>query len=276
MRRLATALSVLLLAAGCAGAAPTSPPTPPVAGFALRAWTSQALPPIGAFPNAGPILAVHDGRLIVHGPVDASYPGPLLPNLQQRPISQAGIEAIVSAARKAGLLDGPTGLTGDPMPGAQTGHLLFVIDGVEREVLGDPTRQIVCITAPCDAPPGTPEAFGQFWAQLQDVPSWLGDELGAETPYATDRLAVLLTEPVLDATLPPAFARWPLEGRMSAFGVEWPGTPPARCGVIEGQYLATALLAFRQATQLTRWTDDSDAQFGVVVRPLFPGEPDPC
>jgi hypothetical protein len=277
MRRLATLASALIIVAGCAGAANPSPsPSAPVTGFGLRAWTTQALPPVGAFPNAGPLFAIDDGRLIVHGPQIAIYPSPLLPNLQQRPISQAGIDAIVAAARAAGLLDGPTDLTGGLQPGAQTGHLLFVIDGVEREVLGDPTRQIVCVTTPCDGPPGTPEAFGQFWARIQDLQSWLGPELGTETPYVADRLAVLLTEPVVDAALPPSFARWPLTGPMAEFGVEWQGAPPVRCGLIEGEDLEKALAAFRGANANTRWTDDTDAQYGAVVRPLFPGEPDPC
>ena len=274
MHRFAASLAVLFLV-GCAGAAaPSSSPAP--AGFGLTAWTSQALPPVGAFGASGPILVIHQGALIVHGPQMAIYPGPLLPNLQQRPMSQAGIDAIVAAARSAGLLDGPPDLTGGLPPGGQTAHLRFVIDGVEREVRGDPSRQIVCITSPCDGAPGTPEAFGQFWARIQDVQSWLGPELGQEAPYATDRLAVLLTEPVLDAALPPSFARWPLAGDMAKFGVELPGAPPARCGVVEGEELAPVLAAFGRANALTRWTDDTDAQYGVVARPLFPGEPNPC
>ena len=279
MFRLAIALSALFLFGACAGAAPP-PASPsasqPPAAFGLTAWTSQALPPIGAFQSGGAIFAIDGGRLIVQAPQIAIYPGPVLPGLQQRPIGQAGIDAIVDAARSAGLLDGPIDLTGGLKPGAQTGHLLFVIDGVEREVLGDPTRQIVCITAPCDGAPGSPEAFGQFWAKVQDLGAWMPGELGAEAPYVADRLAVLLTEPVQDATLQPSLARWPLAGEMKKFGVELAGTPPARCGVIEGTDLTAALAAFGAANALTRWTDDTDSQFGVVVRPLLPREPDPC
>jgi hypothetical protein len=274
MRRLATLVLAFLLLGGCAGAA-ASPSPSPITGFALRAWISQALPPVGAFSTAGPDLAIDQGRLIIHGPQMAIYPGPLLPNLLQRPLSQAGIDALVAAARAAGLLDGPTDLTGGLMPGAQTGHLLFVIDGVEREVIGDPTRQIVCVTAPCDGVPGTPEAFGQFWAKVHDIGSWLGPELGPEAPYIGDRFAVLLIEPVVDGSLPPSTALWPLDTPMSEFGVAWPGSPPARCGVIEGDALKAALAAFGAANELTQWSDGTDI-YGVVVRPLFPGEPDPC
>jgi len=275
MSRLAIVLSLFLLG-GCAAATPPASPSGPPAGFGLTAWMSQALPPIGAFQSGGALFAIDRGKLIVHGPQIELFPGPLLPNLLQRPISQAGIDAIVDAARAAGLLDGATDLAGGLPPGAQTGHLLFVVNGVEREVLGDPTRQIVCITAPCDAAPGTPEAFGQFWAKVQDVGSWLSGELGAETPYVTDRLAVMLTEPMLDATLKPTVARWPIAGRLSEFGVESPGSPPARCGIIEGADLAAVLAAFGAANAYTRWTDDTDAEVGAVARPLLPREPDPC
>jgi hypothetical protein len=273
MRRLATLASIVLLAGGCAAAAPSPSPSTPTVGFGLRAWITQALPPVGFFPNAGPSLAIDKGSLIVHGPQVEIYPGPLLPNLQQRPISQTGIDAIVAAARAAGLLDGPTDLVGESLPGSQTAHLLFTINGVEREVFGDPTRQIVCVTAPCVAPPGTPEAFGQFWAQVHDVASWLAAELGPETPYKTDRLAILLIEPVPDPAVQPSIARWPLGVAMAQFGVDWHG---ARCGVVDGGDLAGALAAFGAANELTRWTDDGNAQLSVVARPIFPGEPDPC
>ena len=273
MRRLSTLILVLLVAGGCAGAGSSPSPSAATTGFALRAWVSQALPPVGAFRTAGPDVTIDQGRLIVHGPEMAIYPGRLLPNLQQRPISQAGMDALVNAAGAAGLLGGPTDLTGGLPPGAPAAHLLFVIDGVEREVLGDPTRQIVCVTTPCDGAPGTPEGFGQFWARIQDIGSLLGTELGPETPYVADRYAVLLVEPVEDASLRPSFARWPLEVPMAQFGVALAG---ARCGVIEGDSLRVALAAFGGANELTRWTDDTDAVFGAIVRPLLPGEADPC
>jgi hypothetical protein len=272
MRRLAIPLAVLFLVAACGSTAPTAS-APPTTSFGFRAWLTQALPPVGFFPNAGPSLAIDQNRLITPGPQIEIFPGPLLPNLQQRPISQAGIDAIVAAARAAGLLDGPTDLTEGSPPGSQTAHLLFVINGVEREVFGDPTRLIVCVTTPCEAPPGTPEAFGGYWARVHDIGSWIPGELGAEALYTSDRLAIVVTEPKLDATLPPTFAQWPLAAPMAQFGVDWHA---ARCGVVEGADLAAALAAFGSANEYTRWTDDNDALYGVVARPLVPGEPAPC
>lgn len=276
MRRVSTISLALLLLAGCAS--PGASPSPP-SGFSLRAWVSQAIEPVAGFGMGGSSFAIVGERVIVPGPIPAIFPGPILPNFQQRTISQNGIDAIVAAARAAGLLDGPTDLTGAPLPGAQVGHLLFVIDGVEREVVGRTDSQIVCITTPCEAAPGTPEAFGGFWSLLSNLDTWIGGELGAQTPYDPERLAILLTEPKLDATLPPTSAAWPLEGPMSKFGVVFStpqGQPPVRCGVVEGEDLAAALQAFRNGNELTRWTDQTGDERGVSVRVLVPGEPDPC
>ena len=276
MPRVSTLFLALLLLAGCAssGASPSTP-----SGFSLRAWVTQAIEPVAGFGMGGSSLAISGGRVIVPGPIPSMFPGPILPNLQQRTISQNGIDAIVAAARAAGLLDGPTDLSGAPLPGAPTGHLLFVIDGVEREVVGRTDSQIVCITTPCEAPPATPEAFGGFWSLLSNLDAWLPGELGSQTPYDPERLAILLTEPKLDATLPPASAGWPLDGPMSKFGVVFSspeGIPPVRCGVVEGEDLAAALLAFRNGNELTRWTDETGDERGLLVRALVPGEPDPC
>jgi hypothetical protein len=53
-------------------------------------------------------------------------------------------------------------------------------------------------------------------------------------------------------------------------------TPPIRCGIVEGADLPGVLAAFGSANELTRWRDGTGAELGVVARPLFPGESDPC
>ena len=63
---------------------------------------------------------------------------------------------------------------------------------------------------------------------------------------------------------------------MTQFGVELAGSPPADAASSRATTSRPSLAAFGAANELTRWTDDIDAVFGAVVRPLFPGEPDPC
>jgi hypothetical protein len=287
MRRLALAGLSLLLAA-CSTSAPTGSPAPsgspgpsgsPSASPApeqviIRAWTTQALPPPAQF-TTGASVAIADGKVIVPGAMILIYPGPLLPPLVERPISQIGISRILEAAQAAGLLQGPEDLTGGIPPGGITGHILFVLGGQEREVIGDPGKQIMCITTPCVPPAGTPEAFGSYWAQLSNPASLAGEsELGPEGPYVPTRVAVLVTDPPADDPgLEPGIAQWPLITPIREFGAQL-GTD--RCGLVEGAELPAFLTAAGQANQLTRWTDGTTGDRVLIVRPLLPGEPDPC
>jgi hypothetical protein len=54
------------------------------------------------------LLVTGDGRVIQEGPVIAIYPGPLLPNLLQRSITEAGIQRLIDLADEHGLLGDET------------------------------------------------------------------------------------------------------------------------------------------------------------------------
>lgn len=143
-----------------------------------------------------------------------------------RPIGADQQAAIVEAARRAGLLDQRTDFTnGGIQPGGQTAHIVFERDGIQREVIGDPTQLIDCaVAAQCAADPGTPQAFATFWAALTDLPTLVGGALGASRLYQPERLAVLASSaPPADPTLPQPPARWPLAGPFDAFSKPFPG-----------------------------------------------------
>lgn len=267
--RLAPILVALLVLAGCGGSA-----TPAPDDFGLRAWTTQGGAPPQPGLGGGTSVAIVDGALIVPGAVPAIFPGPLMTPLHARTISEAGLEAIVNLARRAGLLDGPTDLIGDPRPGMVVGHLRFELAGATREVVGDPTAVMMCITTPCDPAPGSPEAFAAVWAQLADLPSWIGPELGVEQVYRPERLAVLLGPPLEDPTIAPTVVAWPIAGSFGDFGSATAGG--GRCGVIAGEDVATAFAAFQAANAMTRWRDADGAVLGATVQALLPGEADPC
>lgn len=59
------------------------------------------------FISTPTLMVTGDGRVIEPGAVAAVYPGPLLPSLFERSIDVAGIEALLSAAQKAGMLASP-------------------------------------------------------------------------------------------------------------------------------------------------------------------------
>ncbi len=284
-----TAVAFALAVAACSGggasptAAPSGPPGPtPVASpdpgtttFWLRAMTTQALPPVNVFAMQPHVLITGDGQWITQGPVPAIFPGPLMPNLQARQLSEAGRTAILATAKKLGLLDGATDFNeGPPLAGGVSGRIELIVDGRLITLTGDPDAVIMCVTTPCDPPPGTAAAFGEFWRLLGDMGSWIPAELGPEARYEAPAYAILVgPAPVQDPNLPQPPMDWPLEQPLGLFG--GPVSDGSyRCGTVSGADAATLLPALDKANSLTQWTQDpsTSASFGLTVRPMVPGE----
>jgi hypothetical protein len=284
------AILILLLCVACAGPAASSPtPTPAAsdtpspapspttvpAGFYLRLYTTQALPPDTTF-NQLPPLTIAD-HTVIDGNVAIImiYPGPLLIRPNAREITDDGIAAIVEEARALGLLGDTTDFTpGEPMPGAPTAHVDIVVDGVTYELTGSGELPVDCaLGRGCGAEPGTPEAFAAFWQELQDLDGLVGSELGGSMPYEPERLAVLLTEPLVDEELPQQPMEWPLETKFADFGVEFMG---GRCATVSGADLELLLPAVEQANQLTIFVDADEVGTSLVARVVVPGEQSPC
>jgi hypothetical protein len=272
--------AVLALIAACSGsgASPSSGPSGSLAPetYWLRMRTTQAIPPVNLFAIQPPLVITGDGVAVSQGPVPAIYPGPLLPNTVGRPISDRGLDLIVEAADALGLLDGQTDFTGDapPLMGGVTGHIELTVDGKRIELTGNPDAQIVCVTAPCEPAAGSPEAFGEYWRLLLDLPSWLGAELGPEALYVPPAYALLVgPAPEPEAGLAQAPADWPLDTPIATFGGPV-ANGTARCGTVEGEDADTLRPTMQAANQLTPWVQDpgSSATFGLTVRPMVPGE----
>jgi hypothetical protein len=289
---LAAALALPFLVAACSSgspsAAPPSQPTPALpsptpgpAGFVIRASWTQALPPRALFGNLPLLVVTADGRVLAQGAVTMIYPGPLVLPVMQRPISPAGVAAMLQAAKDAGILGPNTDFTGGALPpGAAAARLQIVVDGVTYDLVGDANAAAPCPpTQACpEADPGTPAAFAQFWNRLLDLAGWLGPELGAEQPYAPAFYAVIVGPPP-EPWAGAAPVVWPVaDPPLGAFGAPVRGEPGTRCGIATGD-LATALSGtFAEATQLTPFvaTATASATHGLTVRALLPGDEDPC
>ena len=282
----------LSLLAACGSTAPASPssavaspagpslapqPSPQADTYWLRATSSQAIPPVDQFPIPPVVTITGDGTYITVGPQDAMYPGPALPNLLGRPITDAGRAKVLAEAQRLGLLTGQTDFTADGgVPGGVTGRIELTVDGQRVTLTGSPEAHIECVTTPCEAPPGTPAAFGAFWSSLQD-PAWLGDGIGPEAPYVADRYALLIgPPPAPEASVPAQILDWPLDEPVGTFGTAV-ANGTRRCGTVTGDDAAALQPLLAQATQATQWVQDptTSATFGIVARPFVPGE-DPC
>jgi len=279
-RLMVPALTAALLTA-CSGtaASPTPEPTPPAeARFLLRVTQVQALPPQATFGWQPSIVITLDGQVLAAGAVPAIFPGPLVSPIIEQRTTPAGWARIVAAARAAGLLSGQGDFTGGAMPpGSMATRLQIVADGRLYQLTGDASRIMVCITTPCDPQPGTPEAFGGFLNRLGDLGSWLGADLGASAVYAPAAFAIIAGPPPDQQGLEQPILAWPLAGGFADFGRPTTDGSGNRCGTVTGDDLAALRPALGAATQITRWRDPVDGSFhGLIVRPLLPGDGDPC
>ena len=289
-------LALGLLLAACSSGAASSPspsqsppapspdlptPTPGPVGFVIRASWTQALPPRSMFGILPALVVTTDGRVVTQGAVREIYPGPLVAPIVERPISPNGVAALVQAAKDAGILRQDADFTGGAMPlGAAAARLQIVVDGVTYDLVGDANAAVPCPpTGGCpDAVPGTPAAFARFWHRVLDLAGWLEPELGPEQAHVPASYAVIVGPP--PEPWPGAVPMvWPVtDPALDAFGAAVRGEPGTRCGIAAGDLAAALRPLFAGATQLTPFvaTASASATHGLTVRPLLPGDDDPC
>lgn len=188
-----------------------------------------------------------------------------------RPISAAGIAAVIAEAQKDGLLGAKSDFNDAPLPGSITAHVDLVVGGVTHDLtgsLGDGST----ITS---AAPGTSDAFHAFWNRISTLNSWLAADLGQSVSYSPTSIAVVLTPPTAaPADIKTQETVWPL-GPFAAFGTAM-GSAGNRCATVSGADLAKLLPVIRASNQLTRFTDSTGAKMSAQVLVLVPGDPGPC
>ena len=279
-RLVMTALVATLLGACTGGSASSSPePTPPAeAQVRLRVTAVQALPPPATFGWMPSVVITLDGRVLTGGAVPAIFPGPLVGPVVERQLTPNGWNRIVAAAREAGLLGGARDFTGGAMPpGSMATRLEIVADGRIHDLTGDASRIMVCVQAPCNPQPGSPEAFGGFVSRLSDLGSLLGADIGPESMHTPAGYAILVGPAPDDQGLAQPPIAWPFEAGFVGFGKPLADGSGGRCGTVTGEEAAALRPALTRATSITRWRDPADGSFhGLTVRPLLPGDDDPC
>jgi hypothetical protein len=211
-----------------------------------------------------------DGRIVTEGPQIEIYPGPALPNLLSRTVSEEGIQAILAAARDAGLMRGDANYPYPCVADAPDTRFTVTADGttsvVAANALGGAEGE--CRGADLEA---RAKLFA-FWSKLGDWSTWLPDgSIGPEEPYAADAVRIYVQPYV---ATDPSLEQRPLEWPGPALGsVDEPVEMlrGVRCGVVDGAGLAALIAVATKANQLTPWRSEGK-DFGVVFRPLLPDE----
>lgn len=307
---------VLLVLAACAappgGSPPGSDPSSPGASSEPRAsddggGSGEIEHPTGAdeailvITQAGGMIPVQmqvgqtpvfvltgDGRVIVQGFQTLEFPGPILPPLQERTLTEEGIQTILrvlddtnlfvgeleNRVMQAMVADAPdTAITVNA--GGRTATVTvyaigMLLDGMEPPPGADPEEL---------------EAYRVLSAlndRLMTLDTWLPAAAWATDewrPYVADAFRLYVrdvSEQPVDEQLPPQQRPWPTDEDPAAFGTELESFGDGtRCGVAEGEAAATWAAELALARQNTIWTS-GERRYAITVRPLLPHEAATC
>jgi hypothetical protein len=210
------------------------------------------------FTQVPSLLITGDGRAITEGPVPAIYPGPLLPNLVERTITEAGIQTLLAKADELGLIanieyvDPP-----NPIADAPDTVVTITVDGT--------TYRHDAYALGLDNEPDAARAnLFEFVTAATDLAGTVGEgELGGEAPLDSDSYLIRATEvdlATMDTELPPTVVRWPADASVGlADAADCAELPRA-----EGDPL------FTDATQLT-FFKQAGVTYSVAATLRLPG-----
>ncbi len=263
-------VAAALLGAACAraGAVHTGIDHPTGAhDLILRIDVGGGFVPLPLHLRELPTFALYgDGRVVVPGPQIEIYPGPALPNLQVRTVSEAGAQAILAAARTAGLFGPDRHYDNNRIADAPTTTFTVVAEGARHVV----SAYALGMEGPGDSYPSDRSALAAFQGKVSDLQSWLPKgSLGPEDQFHTDELRVYVMPYQPQQDLPQPAKDWP-GGSFGGFlpVVDLTGI---RCGTVSGPALPAVLSAAGAANELTPWRADGRL-WTLVFRPLLPDE----
>ena len=237
-----------------------------------------------SLPN---FLMTGDGRVIVPGAQIDIYPGPALPAVMVRQLSEDGVQAVLREVLDSHQFEFSTEWTGASASVADAADTVFTLHAAGREVV---VRVYALGTLDADAlPPGvtnSERAAHRALAALEQRLATIG-QLAAGRRLARRRVAAVPAGArcacwsamrTTTSRTPAAFRAPRCAGpspeiqRHSAQATSLDGY---RCGVVAGADAQAWWDALRDANQLTRWVGGGH-RYEVTPRPLLPGEAQEC
>ena len=284
LARPAALLMVALVAIACVGSAgaaapsasPSDRPADPNQVLFRVGWDGGFVTPEMLLGRLPIIVVYADGRVITQGPQIAIYPGPLMPNLQERTLSADALARLIDLAREQDLLK----TIHYDFPGiadAADTVLEINLDGKSYRV-----SAYALAEAGVDLDPGTAldpasvegrAALREFIDALTGIPA--SDFIDEEHAFEIAALRIHAGKAVIvpNSELPgeqPAID-WPLEDLGTA-GEAVDNSPiDVRCQVVEGDDLATVLPLLEDANTLSTFRSEGEL-YSFTVRPMLPGE----
>ncbi len=250
-------------------------------GFVPREFVLSSVP---AFTLLG------DGRVIVAGPQPAIFPGPALPNLMERRLTEDGIQAVLRLLADTQLFGDDAEFNGASNFVADAATTVFTVNA------GGTTVNVSIYglgTLPPEGQGGGPEMpavervaherLAQVANRLTALDLWLPAEAWVDDEYRgyiPDAVRLYVRDadgdPPDPSGIQPQEREWPLDAPLADFGDEpTADAPDFRCGVVTGDHADRLLEVLADANQLTRWSSDGTL-YALIVRPLLLDEPPDC
>jgi hypothetical protein len=237
-----------------------------------------------------PLVITGDGRVVMQGMQTLEFPGPALPALIERRLTEEGLQQILRSLEQTNLFTGELELRGMNGMVADANDTIFTVHaaGLESVVT---VYAISMLFPDMEPPPGMGsdelEAYrvlSTLHDGLMTLDTWLPADAWATdawVPYQPEAFRLYVRDvtgqPIEGGELPGQLREWPTDDDPAAFGEEivsfGDGT---RCGVAVGDLGATWLAELTEANQNTLWTDGGDRRFSIGVRPLLPHEEPVC
>jgi hypothetical protein len=218
-----------------------------------------------------------DGTVITEGAQIDIYPQPSLPPLVATHLSQAGVQAVLGAAERAGLSGPDHVYRAVLMPDAPDTVFTLVVDGHAHTTTVTALGGVGGSGVPSDEARAR-TALQALSAQLMDLRSWLpAGSVGQDGSYVPTAMRIFVTPGApkdQGGMLHQPDIAWPLATPLATFGrpIDTPVQGgPARCGVVEGSDLSTLLPKAQSSNQLSPWISEGK-RFGLGFRPLLPDE----
>lgn len=253
-------------------------------------WAGGMLPVSMTVTRVPSLVITGDGRVIMQGMQTLEFPGPALPALIERRLTEDGVQQVLRALEQTNLFTGDLELRGMNGMVADANDTIFTVRaaGLESVV----TVYAISMLAPDMEPPPDMSAveleayrvLSALHDRLMTLDTWLPpDAWATETwiPYQPDAFRLYVRDvtgqPIEGGELPVQLREWPADDDPAAFGEEVAGFGDGtRCGVADGDLGATWLAELTEANQNTLWTDGGDGRYAIGVRPLLPHEEPVC
>ena len=277
-----TVVAISLLSAACgrlngSGAGGDSPSSesiehPTGASDLVLRWETSGgfVNPVSLLGRVPSFSLYGDGTLITEGAQTEIYPGPALPPLLAQTISESGVQAILAAAKDAGLLNGNADYPYACV--ADVPDTVFTVNAGGRTSVVTATALGTGGAACQGSDEQARDKLTAFLSKLGDLAKWLpAGSVGDDHPYAPSALRIFVQPYRPDPSLTEKPVAWPGAQPLSSVDgtVEMP--QGVSCGVVDGADAQAVLKAAASANALTPWTSDGH-RYSVVFRPLLPDE----